>query len=407
MSAPKIFNDPVYGFISVSDPLIQKLIDHPYFQRLARISQVGLSDMVYPGAQHTRFHHALGAMHLMQQALSVLKTKGVSITENEMQAAQIAILLHDVGHGPFSHTLENTLISEYSHEDISLRVMQLLNKEFHHTLETAIAVFKGEYHKPFLHKLVSGQLDVDRLDYLMRDSFFTGVAEGVIGSERIIKMMNVVGDDLVVEEKGIYSIEKFLIARRLMYWQVYLHKTVIGAEVLLTNALRRAKELAGKGQELFGTSALKCFLYRSELDKLPEEEKISNFLRLDDHDVVSALKEWVYADDKILSDLCGRLMHRRLLKVKLRREPYTETELEEVSVAVMEQMGISKEECGYYIYPGMVSNIAYDSSKEEIRFRMKSGELLNLFDVSDHLDRANMTRMVKKYFICYPKEIKL
>lgn len=405
MSEFKIFNDPVYGFITVSDPLIQKLIDHPYFQRLARISQVGLSDLVYPGAQHTRFHHALGAMHLMQEAIHVLRSKGVTITEDESRGAQIAILLHDIGHGPFSHTLENTLLTDYSHEDISLSVMQLMNKEFHHELSLAITIFKGEYPKKYLHKLVSGQLDVDRLDYLMRDSFFTGVAEGVIGSQRIIKMMNVVNDELVIEEKGIYSIEKFLIARRLMYWQVYLHKTVIGAEVILNNALQRAKFLAEQGKQLFSTSSLRKFLYKEEYRTMTQDEKINYFLQLDDYDLVSAIKEWVYSDDKILSDLCSRLMNRKLFRVKIQRNKIDEKILESIKMQLREKKHINDDELTYYMATGEVSNQAYDIDKGEILFRMKDGRIINLFEASDHLDRENMCKIVAKNFICYPKDI--
>lgn len=407
MFQPKIFNDPVYGFITISDPLIQQLIDHPYFQRLARISQVGLSDLVYPGAQHTRFHHALGAMHLMQQAIDVLRTKGVAITEEEALAAKIAILLHDIGHGPFSHTLENTILEGHSHEEISLEIMQLLNAEFHLALEPAIAIFKGEYPKAFFHKLVSGQLDVDRLDYLMRDSFYTGVAEGIIGSERIIKMMNVEGDQLVVEEKGIYSIEKFLIARRLMYWQVYLHKTVLGAEMILTQILKRSKELARRDVELFATSSLRRFLYAHREPFADEREKIGQFLLLDDHDVVSAVKEWCRAEDKVLSDLCRRLMNRKLFRVRLSAQPPAAENILHLRQQVREQMHLTEEEAGYYLQTGDVSNLAYDDSKGDILFRMKDGRIIDLFEASDHLSRESMARVVKKYFICCPKEISI
>lgn len=404
---PKIFNDPVFGFITIPDPFIQQLIDHPHFQRLGRISQVGLSHLVYPGARHTRFHHALGAMHLMTQAMDSLGTKGVAISREERRAVQIAILLHDIGHGPFSHTLENTILEGYMHEEISLFIMQRLNEQYHLELETAISIFQGNYPRKFFHQLVSGQLDADRLDYLMRDSFYTGVAEGVIGSERIIKMMNVDNDRLVIEEKGIYSIEKFLIARRLMYWQVYLHKAVLGAEMLLTQILRRAKELAREGKVLFATTPLRRFLYAHESPFAGDDEKISTFMQLDDHDVLSAIKEWRHAGDRVLSDLCSRLIDRRLMRVRLYKERPDATELERIQAETAAKLGMDLDEAKYYTSIGDVSNQAYDAAKDDILIRMKDGRIIDLFEASDHLSRENMGRLVKKYFICCLKEIRL
>lgn len=403
VSATKIFNDPVYGFISVSDPVIQKLIDHPWFQRLSRISQGGFLYLVYPGAHHTRFHHALGAMHLMQEAIEVFRTKGVEITDEEARGAKIAILLHDIGHGPFSHTLEQSIITEMTHEEISSTMMQLLNEEFHHELEIALRIFHGDYHRKFIHQLVSGQLDTDRMDYLMRDSFYTGVAEGVIGSERIIKMMNVVDDELVIEEKGIYSVEKFLIARRLMYWQVYLHKTVLGAERLLLEAIRRAKELAASGENVFVTSALRPFFY-------PEYGRdiktlMSDFAHLDDHDIFTCLKEWQLHPDTILSDLCRRLINRQLFKIRIQKEPFTDKELDELQEEVTQRLNLNTRDSEHYVIRDQVSIKAYDPAKDTIRILMKSGKVVDVFEASAHLDRDNMEKDVTRYFVCYPKEI--
>lgn len=406
MSVSKIFNDPVYGFITVSDRLILQLIDHPYFQRLNRISQVGLSHFVYPGAHHTRFHHALGAMHLMQQALEVLRTKGIEISEDEYRSAQIAILLHDVGHGPFSHTLENTILEGVDHESLSLEIMKLLNAELGGELETAIAIFTGTYHKHFLHQLVSGQLDVDRLDYLMRDSFYTGVAEGIIGSERIIKMMQVENDQLVIEEKGIYSLEKFLIARRLMYWQVYLHKTVLSAELLLTLIMQRAKYLAAEGKTLFCTSSLQRFLY-SRSHTLSQSAMIEEFARLDDFDVLASIKEWCYADDRVLSDLCNRLIHRRLFKAVWWNEEPDPDHMQRLIGKIASMYNMNEKDAAYYLRTERIVQIPYDSSKGEIMIRMKEGVLKTIFEASDNLSRENLSRPVVKFIVCYPKELSL
>lgn len=405
MQSTKIFNDPVYGFISINDSLILELIDHPYFQRLRRIGQTGLSYLVYPGAKHTRFHHALGAMHLMQRAIRTLREKGSEITDSEYQAAQIAILLHDIGHGPFSHTLENTLIESYSHEEISLEIMQLLNQEMGGRLEEAIAIFQNKHPKTFLHKLVSGQLDVDRLDYLMRDSFFTGVAEGVIGSKRIIKMMREVDNQLVIEEKGIYSIEKFLIARRLMYWQVYLHKTVLGAENILIRILKRAKELALQGVDLFGTSNFRRFLYAHEQGFESKNEKIKTFTYLDDADVLSAIKEWQFHSDFILSNLCQRLLNRKLFRVKLQKDEISQDLIEQLKNKTLERYPIQENELDYFINVGKVSNVAYDARQDEIRFVLKNDQIKTIFELSEHLDIGNMTKKIEKSYICYPKDL--
>lgn len=405
MQSTKIFNDPVYGFISINDSLILELIDHPYFQRLRRIGQTGLSYLVYPGAKHTRFHHALGAMHLMQRAIRTLREKGSEITDSEYQAAQIAILLHDIGHGPFSHTLENTLIENYSHEEISLEIMQLLNQEMGGNLEEAIAIFQNKHPKKFLHKLVSGQLDVDRLDYLMRDSFFTGVAEGVIGSKRIIKMMREVDNQLVIEEKGIYSIEKFLIARRLMYWQVYLHKTVLGAENILIRILKRAKELALQGVDLFGTSSFRKFLYEHEKGFESKNEKIKTFTYLDDADVISAIKEWQFHSDFILSNLCQRLLNRKLFKVKLQKDAISTQLVEDLKSKTLSRYPIQENQVNYFINEGKVSNVAYDERQDEIRFVLKNDQIKTIFELSEHLDIENMTKRIEKNYICYPKDL--
>jgi HD superfamily phosphohydrolase len=396
----KIFNDPVYGFVTVNDPLIQWLLDHPYFQRLGRISQLGLSYLVYPGAHHTRFHHALGAMHLMGEALEVLIQKGVSISKAEAQAARIAILLHDIGHGPFSHTLEKSIMPGVEHESISLEIMKDLNQQCNGKLDLAISIFTRSYHRTFLSELVSGQLDVDRLDYLMRDSFYTGVAEGIIGSERIIKMMNVVNNQLVVEQKGIYSVEKFLIARRLMYWQVYFHKTVVGAEALLTSILRRAKECCSNGDQLFCTSALRNFLYGSQKTDLKE------FVQLDDMDILASIKEWVQHHDPILSDLCFRLIYRKLFRVKLQSNPFTTEEIEDIRSKVKNKFNLQdNNQVNYYVSNSFVSTLAYEETAEDVLIMDKKGGVSPLFQVSDHLLPEDMTRVITKHFVCYPKDI--
>ncbi len=397
----KIINDPVHGFISVQYDSIFDLIEHSYFQRLRRISQLGLTSLVYPGAIHTRFHHAIGAMHLMNMAIDVIRNKGHHISEEEAEAVNIAILLHDIGHGPYSHTLEKVIITSHDHETLSLKYIQALNKEMHGKLGMAIAIFRNQYSKKFLHQLVASQLDVDRLDYLRRDSFFTGVSEGVIGSERIIKMLNVFNDKLVVDAKGIYSIEKFLIARRLMYWQVYLHKTVLSAEKLLEIILQRAKDLIAGGQMLNASDALLWFLTH---DKCKEENMLEKFNRLDDSDVMSSVKAWVNHKDNILSDLSGRLMNRRLFRMELQRVPFDPGYIESIRHRVCKKLDISEQQSKYYLNMGKISNTAYDNLDEEI-YILRDNKLTDIADASEMFDRAVLSHNVIKYYLCYPKDI--
>jgi HD superfamily phosphohydrolase len=402
----KIFNDPVYGFITVSDPLHQHIINHPWFQRLRRITQGGLSHLVYPGAHHTRFHHALGAMHLMEQALLVIQRKGTSISDAELQAGMAAVLLHDIGHGPFSHTLEGVLLSGFHHEELTLEIMHILNAEFDGKLTLAIQMFLGTYPRPFFNQLIASQLDVDRLDYLRRDSFYTGVAEGVIGSERIIKMMVVMNDELLIEEKGIYSIEKFLIARRLMYWQVYLHKTVLGAEALLHQIFRRARLLIHEKVDLFSTPALH-FVLQSSPERALHSELVNAFVQLDDSDVMSAVKVWSSHSDAILSQLCTRLLNRHLFKVRIQSEPISAAFLAHCLQAVSAHFSCSIDQAGFFVAQGSVSNQTYDAEKGPIRFCMKSGEIRDFFSASDNLSIEKALNIVTKHFICYPKEVQI
>jgi hypothetical protein len=402
----KIVNDPVYGFITISDELLFDLIEHPWFQRLRRIKQLGLTDYVYPGAQHTRFHHALGAMHLMSLAIDSLRSKGHEISYEENLGAQAAILLHDIGHGPFSHALEHSIIEGLHHEQLSLLFMQELNKQMDGRLTTAIDIFTGKHPKPFLHQLVSSQLDVDRLDYLNRDSFYTGVAEGTVGSDRIIKMMEVVNDELVVEEKGIYSVEKFLLARRLMYWQVYLHKTVISAENLLVNMLKRAKYLAERGEVVNATKALSYFLY---LPKIESSSHLNldiaeHFARLDDYDIFASAKDWMSHSDQILSKLSSMLINRQLLKIKLDSQPYSSITASEFRSAWMEK-GYSEEESRYFIFGGEIANSAYNNSEEKINILLKSGQVIDIREASDQMRLSVLSESTRKYFFCYPKEL--
>ena len=407
MNKRKIINDPVYGFVSIPSEIIFDLIEHPYFQRLRRIQQVGLTYYVYPGALHTRFHHAIGALHLMGQALEVLRSKGYEITEEEAEAVQIAILLHDIGHGPFSHSLERSIIAGVSHEEISFCLMRMLNEEFNGKLTLAIEIFQDVYQKRFLHQLVSGQLDMDRMDYLNRDSFFTGVYEGVIGYDRIIKMLNVQNDQLVVEAKGIYSIEKFIIARRLMYWQVYLHKTVIAAEQMLLKALVRAKELANEGVDLFATPNFKFFLYQ-QLDKkefFERKEALEKFTKLDDYDVFTSIKVWAEHEDKVLSKLCMRLVGRKILKVELSNEPIPEERIKAIKARAMEKWGMTEEESNYLIFMDSTSNHAYSRHGENINILFKDGTVKDIADASDQLNISVLAEPVVKYYLCYPKEL--
>ncbi len=396
----KIINDPVYGFISVPDRFLQELIEHPYFQRLRRIKQMGLAHYVYPGAHHTRFHHALGAMYLMDEALKVLRDKGIDITEEERLGALAAVLLHDIGHGPFSHALENTLVKGVNHEQLSLAFMELLNEEFDGRLDLAIRIFKGDYPKTFLCNLVSGQLDVDRLDYLRRDSFYTGVSEGVVGAERIIKLIHVADNELVVEEKGIYSVEKFLIARRLMYWQVYLHKTVISTEFLILNILKRVKELWDPAQPLFAGSALRYFLDRNEPINHPREV-ISAFSRLDDGDISACLKEWAREDDPVLSEMCNRILNRKLFKIILRDTPFKEEEIDRVRNS---GKLADPTHADYFYTTGSVQNTIYSSRTSPIRILMKTGEVKDITEVSETIASLKQVENQRKYFLLFPRE---
>lgn len=406
VSSSKIFNDPVYGFITVTDPLVHRLINHSWFQRLRRITQGGLSHLVYPGAHHTRFHHALGAMHLMEQALEVIQRKGAEVSSSEMQAGMVAVLLHDIGHGPFSHTLEGVLIPGIHHEDLTLEMMRQLNQEMEGALEMAMQMFLGTYHRPFFNQLIASQLDVDRLDYLRRDSFYTGVAEGVIGSERIIKMMVVHNDELLLEEKGIYSIEKFLIARRLMYWQVYLHKTVLGAEALLHTIFRRARHLVAEGQELFGTPGLQAMLQLQNSERVTSE-MLNAFVGLDDYDVMASIKVWSLHPDLVLASLCQRLLNRQLWKVRVQSEPFSDSFHQSCKTRIERHFGISSTDAEYFLAKGSVSNRTYDASKWPIRFYMKSGQVKDFFSVSDNLSAENTLNEVRKYFVCFPKEVSI
>lgn len=399
----KIFNDPIYGFITIPNSLIYDLIQHPYFQRLRRISQMGLSYLVYPGAHHTRFHHALGAMHMMQQAVEVLRFKGVVISKEEENALYVAILLHDIGHGPFSHAMEHSIVEEVNHEAISLLFMNQLNIEFEGQLSLAIQVFKGEYDRKFMLQLISSQLDMDRMDYLKRDSFYSGVAEGNINSDRLIQMMNVVDDVLVMEEKGIYSIEKFLMARRLMYWQAYLHKTSLVAELTLTKTLKRAKELYHKGVEVACSKPLKYFMEQKvTLDSFSSMD-LDTFAQLDDFDVISALKEWQYHDDFILSSLSKMIINRDLPKVKLNSEKFPKEILEDMTTRFIALHGISQHEAQYFIFKGKIKNQAYNKDAEPIRILKKDRTIEDVVEASDQLNLKALSKPVTKYYICFPK----
>jgi hypothetical protein len=398
----KIFNDPIYGFITIPNTLIYDLIQHPYFQRLRRITQMGLSYLVYPGAHHTRFHHAIGAMHIMQKAVEVLRFKEVLISKEEENALYIAILLHDIGHGPFSHTLEHSIV-EVHHEDISSLFMAKLNEEFGGQLSLAIQIFKGEYHRKFMLQLISSQLDMDRMDYLKRDSFYSGVAEGNINSDRLIQMLNVMDDVLVMEEKGIYSIEKFLMARRLMYWQAYLHKTSLVAELTLTNALKRAKELLHKGIDLECSKPLKHFMeYKVTLENF-SNSNLDSFSQLDDFDVISALKNWQHHDDFILSSLSKMIINRDLPKIKLNNEKFPKEVLEEMTTRFAKEHNITEQEAKYFIFKGKIENQAYSKNAEPIRILKKDKTIEDIVEASDQLNLKALSKPVTKYFICFPK----
>lgn len=406
-SNQKIFNDPVYGFVSIPGQTAFEVIEHPYFQRLRRIAQLGLTLLVYPGANHTRFQHVLGASHLMVRAIETLRYKGIPISEDEAEASVLAILLHDIGHGPFSHTLEFSLIRGVSHETLSQLIMERLNAQLNGKLNLAIDIFNGKYHKKFLHSLVSGQLDVDRLDYLKRDSFFTGVSEGVIGSERIIKMLNVADGELAVEAKGVYSIEKFLIARRLMYWQVYLHKTVLAAENLLNRILERAKFLAQSGEKVSASAPLHFFLHHEVNRELfySEPELINTFTQLDDFDVFTAVKDWQQYPDKILSELSKMLINRRLPRIELRRKPVEQAECDEKTQLLIKKTGFTADEAKYFVYSNKVENRAYIPNTDKINILRKNGTVVDVSEEADLLKTDALSASVKKYFICYPKNV--
>jgi hypothetical protein len=407
----KIINDPVYGFISIPGDFVFDLIEHPWFQRLRNIKQLGLTSFVYPGATHSRFQHGLGALHLMNMAIATLRSKGVVISPTEEEATLIAILLHDAGHGPFSHALENSIISGITHEDLSLLLMRKLNEKYAGKLDLAIEIFTGNYYRKFLHELISGQMDMDRLDYLRRDSFFTGVIEGSVGSDRIIRMLNVVDDSLVVDEKGIYSLEKFLIARRLMYWQVYMHKTVLSSESLLVNILKRAKEIATKGNDLFTTPALRFFLYNDiGHSDLTDEGKFtpgmiaSNFTRLDDSDILVCAKYWADHSDRVLSDLSGRLLRRDLFAIELQNEPFAMKRVNDLISIARKLMDIDPGLTEYYVYTNSISNLAYTPDAPVVKILLKNGKTADISTVSDMFDHQFLSERITKYFLCYPKE---
>jgi HD superfamily phosphohydrolase len=407
LNKKKIINDPVYGFISIPTDLVFDLIEHPYFQRLRYIRQLGMTHLVYPGALHTRFHHALGAMHLMSMAIETLRYKGQVITDAEEEAVTIAILLHDIGHGPFSHALEQMIVEGVWHEDISIMLMNRLNKDFDGRLSMAAEIFNGSYPKKFLHELVSSQLDMDRMDYLNRDSYFTGVSEGVISSDRIIKMLNVVDDHIVVEEKGIYSIEKFLVARRLMYWQVYLHKTVIAAEELLTKILKRARELALRDGELFCTPALNHFMVNTISSDMfrNEERNLEIFAGLDDTDIMAAVKTWTHNSDFVLSKLCRDLVHRKLYHVDITNELPDKEFVKELWEKAVNKYGISTDEASYFVFTETVRNNAYKAGDGNIRILMKNGTVKDIMAASDNSNLEALAKTVKKYILCYHKDL--
>ncbi|MCK0191143.1 HD domain-containing protein [Arenibacter sp. F20364] len=399
----KIFNDPIYGFIGIPNALIFNLIAEPYFQRLRRISQMGLSYLVYPGAHHTRFHHALGSMHLMQQAIQVLRFKSIEITKEEEEGLLCAILLHDIGHGPFSHAMEHSIVEGVNHEHISLLFMEALNLKYKGKLSTAIAIFKGQYPKRFLNQLVSSQLDMDRMDYLKRDSFYTGVAEGNINSERLLTMLNVLNGELVVEEKGIYSVEKFLMARRFMYWQVYLHKTGLVAEQLLIKILQRAKELLANGEKIQFNGALKFFME----NKIPKEDfsqdKLDLFAQLDDVDIMAAIKSWQDHDDFVLSKLCKMIINRRLLHVKLKNKPINDAKLNRHFLSFKNEHRLTDEETAYFVFTGEIKNQAYNSKSQNINILRGNGRITDVAKASDQQYLKTLSKTVTKYYMCYPK----
>tara|TARA_B100000035_G_scaffold82447_1_gene69088 strand:+ start:27430 stop:28656 length:1227 start_codon:yes stop_codon:yes gene_type:complete len=399
----KILNDPVYGFITLNKGILLNIVDHPYFQRLGRIKQLGLTYLVYPGAHHTRFHHAIGAAHLMEQAVQTLKDNGILISNDEKKAVILAILLHDIGHGPFSHALENSFVTGISHEEISKFFMNSLNHAFGGDLALAIEIFEDKYPKRFLHDLVSSQLDMDRLDYLKRDSFFTGVSEGVVSNQRIIKMFSVVNDEIVIKEKGIYSIEKFIVARRLMYWQVYLHKTVLSAEFLLAKILERARELLNSGSNLFTVPTLKYFLTKSITnDNISQVEFLNNFSKIDDYDVLTCIKVWTEDSDKVISKLSEMLVNRNLLKVKISTNKFSDEEIEKTLNFNQKTLGFNNEEMQYFVFQKEMENNAYDPRKDKIKILFNDGSLKDITEASDNLNISALSKAVKKYYLFAP-----
>ncbi len=401
----KIFNDPVYGFITIPNEIVFDVIEHPYFQRLRRIKQLGLTHLVYPGALHTRFHHSLGAMHLMGRALFELKLKGHSISDEEMTGAQLAILLHDIGHGPYSHALEHTIVTTLHHEEISILFMKKLNTHFHGELDLALSIFENRYPKKFFHKLISSQFDMDRLDYLKRDSFFTGVSEGVINYERLLNMIEVANDEPVIEAKGIYSVEKFITARRLMYWQVYLHKTVLVAEYMITRVLKRARELSLRGEKLFATPALNYFLTNtiSKTDFEENTEVLHHFSNLDDYDIFSSLKVWVNHKDLVLSELSKALVNRRLFKIEMGNIPIDTSHFDALRQAAKDKYHLKEEEVDYFCFTDHTSNYTYQPGSDRINILFKDGSVNDIAEVSDQLNITVMDKPTTKYFVCYPK----
>ncbi|MCC4213032.1 HD domain-containing protein [Leeuwenhoekiella parthenopeia] len=400
-----IINDPIYGFITIPKGLIFDLIQHNYFQRLRRISQMGMSYLVYPGAHHTRFHHAIGCLHIMQKALEKLEQKGVMVSLQEKEAAMAAILLHDIGHGPFSHAMENSIVEHINHEQIGLLFIEKLNEEFNGSLTLAIKIFKGTYHRPFLHQLVSGQLDMDRTDYLKRDSFYTGMAEGNINTDRILAMLNVKDDQLMVEEKGIYTIEKFLVARRLMYWQVYLHKTSLVAEQVLVRVLMRAKELTHKGVELPASRPLGFFLKKTNSEGKFDDHALEVFAQLDDYDVISAMKSWCDHDDFVLRKLSQIIINRKLPRIKIKKKPFASDFIQGQKEAVKKLLNLSDDEADYFVFTGTITNQAYTLKKEAINILTKKGKVVDVVSASDQLSLKALSKVVTKNYICYPKHL--
>lgn len=403
----KIFNDPVYGFISIPDALIFDLIEHPWFQRLRRIKQLGLTHLVYPGALHTRFHHSLGAMHLITKAIAELRLKGHKISDAESNGAAAAILLHDIGHGPYSHALENSIVTGIGHEKISLLFMQRLNAQFNGRLDVAIEIFEDKHPKHFLNKLISSQFDMDRLDYLKRDSFFTGVSEGIINYERLLNMIEVLDDNLVIEAKGIYSVEKFITARRLMYWQVYLHKTVLVSEFMLMRLLKRAKELRLAGDNLFATPALEFFLSQTITEQQFEENPkvLEHFARLDDYDIFTSMKVWMTHSDRILSTFSRNLVNRKLFKIELQNKPFEKTYIEKIRQRTNNHYGLSDEETDYFVFDDQTSNYTYQPGRDNINIMFKDGTVKDIATASDELNISLLSKPLTKYFLCYPKDV--